>query len=96
MDEDDRYAIATRNLINDHHYFNEGLVDEVEGKTSTICDFTSRSESLGRLSNSVITIVGLYKMVTRLLWTPGNQDDISIDALKDLEKHYWFSMHKFN
>jgi len=77
MDEDDRYAIATRNLITNHEFFNINITEESEGKTSTVCDFESKTESLSRRSDSLITIVGLYKMVIHLLWTPENSDNIS-------------------
>ena len=39
MDEDDRFAIATRNLIAEHDFFNAYLEEEKEGATTTICDF---------------------------------------------------------
>ena len=68
MDEDDRFAIATRHLTTFNDFFNSSMEDEEEGASTTICDFEKSSESLPRTSDALLTIVGLYKMATNLLW----------------------------
>ena len=65
MDEDDRFAILTRRLIHDMEFFQWSSID---GGTPKI-DAKRISESLSSNSNSFATIVGLYKINTRLLWT---------------------------
>ena len=77
MDEDDRFAIATRNLIAEHDFFNAYLEEEKEGATTTICDFKSTADNISKNSKALITIVGLYKMVVEMLWINDFKDNVS-------------------
>ena len=65
MDEDDRFALLTRRLISDLEFFQWS---KEEGGQPVI-DTNSKTESLSPNSNSLTTIVGLYEMNTRMLWT---------------------------
>ncbi len=70
MDEDDRFAIATRNLIADNDYFKLMMHENANTNISetSLCDYDRANESLPPSSPALLTIVGLYKMIVELLW----------------------------
>lgn len=64
MDEDDRFAIATRYLIREYEFFQwDGTSND-----EMIIDAMTKSESIQDTSPRFATIVGFYKMNMNLLW----------------------------
>ena len=64
MDEDDRFAILTRRILSEFDFFSW---DGTEGMKKV--DTSRASENLTSAAAAFMTIVGLYKMNARLLWT---------------------------
>ena len=63
MDEDDRFAIATRYLISEYEFF------QWDGSPGgEIIDTVAQSEAISNTSTKFATLVGLYKMNMNLLW----------------------------
>ena len=63
MDEDDRFAILTRRIISEFEFFSW------DGGGDARVDTARSSESLTTNTHALMTIVGLYKMNAKLLWT---------------------------
>ena len=63
MDEDDRFAIATRYLISEYEFF------QWDGSPGgEIIDTVAQSEAISNTSTKLATLVGLYKINMNLLW----------------------------